>query len=304
MEKKKLKLITHDGSFHADDIFAAATLVILFERQGKDFEIVRTRKPELIEAGDYVFDVGGIHDEATNRFDHHQVGGAGKRSFGNIDIEYAAFGLVWKKFGAEVCESEKVAEIIEKRLVAPIDAGDNGMSLYDLKSDIGPYTTHSLFEGAMKPTWQEDVALYDEYFLDSVKIAKIVIQREIIRARDKIVAEAGVIKCYEEAEDKRIVILDKEYPIGDVLNAYPEPLFAVSQRRHNDLWSLMTLRADSNEEFKNRKDLPASWAGLRDEELQKITGVDDAVFCHRALFLAVAKSKEGAIKLAQIAVES
>jgi uncharacterized UPF0160 family protein len=56
--------------------------------------------------------------------------------------------------------------------------------------------------------------------------------------------------------------------------------------------------------FINRKDLPFSWSGLRDEEFQKVTGVSDAVFCHRALFLAVAKSKEGAIKLAQLALEN
>jgi len=39
---------------------------------------------------------------------------------------------------------------------------------------------------------------------------------------------------------------------------------------------------------------------LRDKELQKVTGVADAIFCHRSLFLAVVKSKEGAIKLAEL----
>ena len=47
----------------------------------------------------------------------------------------------------------------------------------------------------------------------------------------------------------------------------------------------------------------APWAGLRSEELQKITGVEDAIFAIGD-FLVVAKTKEGAIKLAQIAVES
>ena len=61
---------------------------------------------------------------------------------------------------------------------------------------------------------------------------------------------------------------------------------------------------DEISSFKNKKDLPVSWAGLKDADLQKVTGVSDAVFCHRGLFLAVAKSKEGAIKLAQIAVQS
>jgi len=56
--------------------------------------------------------------------------------------------------------------------------------------------------------------------------------------------------------------------------------------------------------FENRKDFPNTWAGLRDEEFQKVSGVSDAVFCHRGLFLIGAKSKEGAIKLAQIALTS
>jgi len=36
--------------------------------------------------------------------------------------------------------------------------------------------------------------------------------------------------------------------------------------------------------------------------LAKVTGVPDATFCHNGRFLAVAKSKEGALKLAEIAL--
>jgi len=61
---------------------------------------------------------------------------------------------------------------------------------------------------------------------------------------------------------------------------------------------------DNPKTFINRKNFPKPWAGLRDEELANVSGVRDAVFCHRGLFLAVAQSKEGAVKLAQIAVES
>ena len=46
------------------------------------------------------------------------------------------------------------------------------------------------------------------------------------------------------------------------------------------------------------------WAGKKDEELQKITGVSDALFAHRKLFMAAAKSKEGALKLAKIALNA
>ena len=71
------KLVTHNGSFHSDDIFAAATLIIYLEKRGEKYEIIRTRDQEIIKTGDYVFDVGGVYDEATNRFDHHQKGGGG-----------------------------------------------------------------------------------------------------------------------------------------------------------------------------------------------------------------------------------
>ena len=52
----------------------------------------------------------------------------------------------------------------------------------------------------------------------------------------------------------------------------------------------------------NRRDLPEGWAGLRDKELARVTGVSDAVFAHRNRFMAVAKSKEGAIALAKLAL--
>ena len=128
------KLITHDGSFHADDIFAAAAISMMLEKEGKSFEIIRTRDPEVINTGNkdekYVFDVGGVYDEEKNLFDHHQKGGAGK---GPHNIEYAAFGLVWKKFGEIIAGGEKEAEVINKRLCVPIDAWDNGFDLVENK---------------------------------------------------------------------------------------------------------------------------------------------------------------------------
>ena len=54
--------------------------------------------------------------------------------------------------------------------------------------------------------------------------------------------------------------------------------------------------------FANRRDLPAAWAGLREAELAAVTGVPDALFCHTNLFIAVARSREGALRLAELAL--
>jgi len=308
MSNETKKLITHDGSFHADDIFAAATLSLLLDKRRESYEIIRTREPELIVSGDYVFDVGGIYDEKTNRFDHHQVGGAGKRNFGSVnsigvDIEYAAFGLVWKKYGEELTGNKKVAYIIEKKLVAPIDAGDNGFEIGKYDYEITPYSIQTAFY-SMRPTWKEEELTNDEMFFKCIVPAKEILSREIIQAQDSIMAEEELIKIYEKAKDKRIIVCDMNYSFDFSLQNFAEPLFIISPSKEvKDKWSVRAVRQDSKT-FKNRKDFPKAWAGLRDEELQKVSGVNDAVFCHRALFLCVSKSKEGAIKLAQIALES
>ncbi len=294
------KLVTHNGSFHSDDIFATATLSIVLEKEGQKFEVIRTRDPEIIKTADFVYDVGGIYDEATNRFDHHQIGGAGKDENG---IEYSSFGLVWKKFGAQISGNEKIAKAVRDRLVAPIDGPDNGQDIYTTNfENISPYTIQSYFF-SVQPAWNEDDSKIDEVFLDCVKFAKIILMREVVIASGLFDAEEKVMSIYEKTEDKSILVLDNHYPFDAILYKIPEPMFIIYPRPDNT-WGIRAVRKNPKS-FENRKDFPKTWGGLRDEEeLKKLTGVDDAVFCHRALFLAVAKSQAGAIKLAQIALQS
>src|SRR5690348_4673081 len=103
-DKKEVKIVTHSGNFHTDDIFAVATLFLLLEKD-HTLLVTRSRDMETIAAADYVVDVGGEYDPAQNRFDHHQINGGGQRDNG---IPYASFGLVWKHFGSVVSQSEEI----------------------------------------------------------------------------------------------------------------------------------------------------------------------------------------------------
>jgi uncharacterized UPF0160 family protein len=295
---EKVTLVTHSGSFHSDDIFACATLSILLERKGIEFDVLRTRDEEIINRGNYVFDVGCIYDAEHDRFDHHQPGGAGKHDNG---IEYAAFGLVWKKYGEELCGSKEAALMIDTKLVSPIDAGDNAINLTEPKNVVSPYYIQNAFN-SFYPTWKNlgDDALYAG-FIECVGMAKKILEREIAQATDMMDAKDAVLEIYHNTSDKKIVVLDKKYPYEEFLSQFPEPMFVIYPRV-DGAWAAKAQREDKRS-FKNKKDFPASWSGLRDEELQKVSGVADALFCHRALFLAVARSKEGAIKLAQIALD-
>jgi len=299
MTQNKKKLITHNGSFHPDDVFACATLILMLEKKSEEYEVIRTRDEEIIKTGDYVFDVGGVYDEDKNRFDHHQPDGAGVRDNG---IEYASFGLVWKKFGINLCDNQKVVDQVDKRLVAPIDAWDNGIDLFESKTDIVPYSINHVFF-AMSPTWREESADKDEIFLKCVDLAKSILSREIIHRNAVVAAEESVLEIYNNTIDKRIIVLDNNYPFESNLFKFPEPIFVVYPRKTDHTWGAKAIKSDLKT-FQNRKNFPVSWGGLQNEEFQKITGVPDASFCHHSLYLVAAKSKEGAIKLAQIALES
>ncbi len=297
--KKKKIIITHNGTFHADDIFACATLGLLLDKQGYRYEIIRTRDEKIIKTGDYVVDVGGEYDPMQNRFDHHQIGGANTRE---NTIPYASFGLVWKEFGEQLTGSTQATKRIDENLAASIDATDNGISVTkSLFLDINAYGLHGIIS-AFLPSWKETEAIdINKTFIQFVSYSKILLSREIKKAQDLIEGEQKVAEIYKNTEDKRLIVMDSYLPWKKELSKYPEPLYLVSKGNDGN-WNLSCVRNDLSS-FVNRKDMPASWAGLRDEKLAQETGVPDAVFCHTKRFFCVAKSKEGALKLGKIALK-
>jgi uncharacterized UPF0160 family protein len=290
-------IATHHGKFHADDVCAVSALALLIDGP---IEVIRTRDTELLAKADFVVDVGGVFDEKKNCFDHHQEEGAGERENG---IPYAAFGLVWKTYGEKLCGSLEVAKIIDKDMVSYIDATDNGFGVFFTKfENINVYGFDSLVN-AFVSTWKEEDRDLDVAFAELVRFTKALLAREIMRVRAKVEAKDFVEKAYENAEDKRIIVLDGQYPACDFLSRHPEPLYFIRPRIIDNKWSLETVRDDSRS-FVNRKDLPKAWSAKKDAEFAEISGVPDAVFCHKNLFLAVANSKDGAIALAKKAIEA
>jgi len=113
-------IVTHNGNFHADDVFSIAALKSIFP----SFNLIRTRDLDVIAKADIVVDVGGEYDAETGRFDHHQRGGAGERENG---IPYSSFGLIWQHYGLEICEgNQELVNALDAGLVSNIDAVDCG----------------------------------------------------------------------------------------------------------------------------------------------------------------------------------
>jgi len=298
--KKKKILVTHNGTFHVDDLFATAALSIL--NKG-NIKIIRTRDKEVISKGDYVYDVSGINDSKLNRFDHHQKGGAGIRENG---IPYASFGLVWEAYGEQICGSKEIAKRIDCKIAQPIDSVDNGIVISKpVFQDVFPYSVDAIFLSEI-PTWKENNNKIDKIFEKQVKKAVTLLKREIKIAKDDLEGESNIMEVYNSTLDKRIIILDKNYPrylFQTTLSKMSEPIYLIYPSGHSSVWKIEAIKK-SPETMESRKSMPESWRGILGDEkkLREISGVEDIIFCHQNGFLAETISKEGAIKLAEKAL--
>ena len=284
-------IVTHNGNFHADDVFSIAALKSVFP----SFTLIRTRDSETIAKANVVIDVGGEYDPDAGKFDHHQRGGAGERENG---IPYSSFGLIWKKYGVEICQgNQELANSIDGSLVSTIDAIDCG-HVEGVSQGISLSQTISMFN----PTWQEE-SNYDECFDEAVDFASRVLTRFIAAANGGISAKAIVAKAVDEAADPRVIVLQKYTPWKKTVHALSDEALFVIYPSHSGQWMIQTVPVELGS-FEDRKSLPSPWAGLSDEAFREVTGIDDAMFCHNGLFIAGAKSFESAMKMAEIALNA
>lgn len=142
-----MKVITHNGIFHADEVTAVA-LIELAKCLSGEAEVIRTRDASLWEAVkampgssdlpvgvDYVLDVGGINNRQW-RLDHHQI------KEGDAEYGISTAGLVWRyvvnnyysRYGVDFYgeydgtgESADEANPVLAGLIKEIDANDTGV---------------------------------------------------------------------------------------------------------------------------------------------------------------------------------
>lgn len=285
-------IATHNGKFHADDLFGAALLLLLFPNA----KLLRSRDEGELSKADIVFDVGAVCDPKRKRFDHHQKG-APKRPNG---ITYSAFGLLWKEYGLRYCDGNKeLWRRIDEELVQGIDARDNGEELYVLDDkNVKPQTVSDILGLFNPPSGQND---FDSRFMKAVSFATDILNAQKEKILGQLADEAYFRARYEASEDTRFVVLDRYLDVVGVAENYPQLLFVVFPAEANPQWMLHTVRV-SMAGFKTRKPLPERWQGLRNEELAKVTGIADAVFCHAQRFVAAARSKEGVMRLLELAL--
>jgi uncharacterized UPF0160 family protein len=291
-----MHVATHNGSFHADEVFAIAALGLVHP----DLDVTRTRDREALAAADLRVDVGFRDDPASGDFDHHQREFAGARGNG---VRYASFGLVWRTYGAQACDGDRdVADAVDASLVQTVDANDTGQHLTETIVDgVHPMTVTGLI-GGFNARWDETLTPDQERgrFDAAVDFAREILVREIASAASGRRSARIVREAIAVADDPRLVEIPVNAPWKQVL--VPEALdalFLIYPKRQG--YGLHAVPRELGS-FENRRDLPAGWAGLDGEDLVAVTGVPDAVFCHAKRFLAVAGSHAGVMRLAELAL--
>ncbi|APC40883.1 MYG1 family protein [Clostridium estertheticum] len=286
---------THSGKFHADDVMATAILRLLLG----DIKVIRTRDEEVLKKLDFVYDI------SLGEFDHHQL----DKEIRENNIPYAASGLVWREFGSRVIQkfnSEfdeddiiSIFDYIDKTLVQGIDAIDNGI---DSKSEFKVTSISDIIQN-FNPTWDDDSSK-DDAFEEAVGFAIVVIKRIISRQVSVIKARDIVNKGFENREVNEIMVLKNGCPWLQQLfkiDINSEVLFVISPGDNNAEYKIQTVKKTSGT-FEARKDLVESIRGKSSEEINSIIKIDDAIFCHKAGFIASTKSLTSALKIAKLSI--
>jgi uncharacterized UPF0160 family protein len=297
-------LVTHRGPFHADDLFTYSVLAFIF----RNHTLIRTRDPKVIETGTQVFDVGGAYQPERQRYDHH-FKPVPARPDGRL---FSSFGLVWKHHGMEflrvlflrVVDENTIQAVhhrMDERFVSQIDATDNGMGLEPRDSDA------STFLETFNPPYDVAQEEEDAAFVLASTIAGSIFSQSCIAALREVQAISQFKAQAQRITDEILIFEGTSRTEAWISILQKDPEYAlvkfVIYLEGEDGWRCRTIPQPENC-YVPRKAFPASWAGKRDSELQHVSGILSATFCHPAAFIAGAKVKVDAIEMANIALKS
>lgn len=321
-KKKCVKIGTHDGTFHCDEVLACWMLRQL--PKYKNAEIVRTRDNNKLHHCDIVVDVGASYDPDKFRFDHHQRSFNGTmKSLGNMkwETKLSSAGLVYFHFGKEVISEitnipvddiriSRLYDKIYEKFIEAVDAVDNGIDQYDGEPRYQITTALSARVGGLNPPWNEvnpDVPavfakameLCGSEFMDRIKYYK----DSWLPAR-ALVEEAIANRFNVDSSGEIIVFKHSGCPwkehlfdIEEDKQITPNIKFILYQDQHCN-WRVQCVPRRLGS-FENRLSLCSDWWGIRDDALSNTTGIQNCIFVHANGFIGGNKTYEGALEMAK-----
>lgn len=322
-----MKIGTHSGVFHCDEVLACYMLKTL--PQYKDATIVRSRDQDILNTCDIVVDVGGEYDHSRHRYDHHmrdfkQTASSVINKPGyDWTIKLSSAGLIYCHFGQEIIKQivpeivdEKEIEAIFKKvydtLIQEIDAIDNGVPMFDGEPRYRIHTNLSSRVKGLNPPWNNKEGIdVDEQFRKAMALVGSEFVEFITYAAKVWLPSRNLVK---DALLNRFEV----DPSGEIVelkqpSTWTEHMFDLEKELNIDpIIKYVVFKDDSYRiqgvpvqlgSFVCRMFLPEEWAGLRNEDLDKASGIEGCVFVHSVRFIGGNKTREGVLAMAKKALE-
>lgn len=271
---------THDGSFHADEV-TACSLLLLFGLIDKD-KVLRTRDTEKLARCEYVCDVGGVYDPSKKRFDHHQSDYRGNLSSAGMVLQYLR-------------DTHKIDshlyDLFHYCLVQGVDAHDNGVA----RLEPGTATFSQIVSNFLPIEYEASPEEMEKAFWMAVdfvlghlrrKRERFHYTRECLETVRKAMSGGAGVLIFDAA----IPWMDNFFELGG--EVHPAQFVIMPSGGH---WKLRGIPPSASDRMKVRHPLPEHWAGLHEEDLQKVSGIPGAVFCHKGRFISIWETKEDAM---------
>ncbi len=283
-EKLPRSVGTHDGMFHADEVTACA-LLILFGCVDRD-RICRTRDPHLLGTCEYVCDVGGVYEPERKCFDHHQVSYQGP---------FSSAGMVLSYLKQQQILSDEEYQFFQGSIIRGVDDHDNGRS----NQQVGVCTFSHVIANFAPAEYRSSPEELQRLFYEALDFTLGHLRRLHVRflynqSCRQVVAQQMDSKESYLVFDEAIPWLESFFALGG--KNHPASFVIMPSQNH---WKLRGIPPDLEHRMQVRIPMPLPWAGLLGEELQKVTGMPEAVFCHKGRFISVWETKEAALRAMQ-----
>lgn len=267
MTLEKLKTckygLTHNGTFHADDVFASAFLQLI----NPHLKIIRSSFVPRNFTG-IVFDIGG------GEFDHHDLNNE-KRTNG---IPYASFGKLWRKYAPQLW-GKYVYNKVDKKLIQALDLSDN----------TGKYDSLCLAISSFNPSSDNETG--DKEFFKAVDFAKTILNNLICNEQKNQIEEEKVKEIYNNSFVKEILIFKEGLHFTDTLPDTEAVYVIFPSKRGGYMAQGVPKNCDTIE---LKKPFPKIWT----EKLPKYL-----TFCHNSRFLIAGETLEDLIHACNVALK-
>ncbi|UKJ89998.2 hypothetical protein MACJ_003256 [Theileria orientalis] len=321
-----MKIGTHNGYFHADEALAIYMLRLLPEY--KNAQVVRTRDPSILDTCDIIVDIGGVYDPSKHRYDHHQREFNDHFTDEHKVTKLSSAGLVYKHFAKRIFKevyNVKDEEILEylyttiyDRFIESMDANDNGVPLSDgdLKYKISTDLPNRV--SRLNPSWKDkDVNDVDERFMKAVELTgqdfDYFVSNELnVILPAKTHLEKAMEKRFETHKSGKVIEMIKSCPFSGFLYKHEDEhgvsdkdrvLYYITFEETSNQWRSTCIK-EKGTQFKSRLPFPEHLRGLRDEKLEKESGIPGLTFIHATGFTCGGKTKESILKLIEMTLGS